>query len=82
MATNLKGKGRAGKYEDQRQILAAEFLKERAFPMESFGINDDPPASQVWFIINSNIEKSPLSSFRKNPQSFDFEDFSAVTTRL
>ncbi|MEN8230741.1 MAG: transposase [Bacteroidota bacterium] len=38
IATNFKRKGRAGKYEDQRQVLAAELRKERATRMEgSFG---------------------------------------------
>jgi hypothetical protein len=38
IGTNFKRKGRAGKYEDQRQILAAELRKERATRMEgSFG---------------------------------------------
>ena len=38
IASNFKRKGRAGKYEDQRQILAAELRKERATRMEgSFG---------------------------------------------
>jgi hypothetical protein len=38
IATNFKRKGRAGKYEDQRLILAAELRKERATRMEgSFG---------------------------------------------
>jgi len=36
--TNFKRKGRAGKYEDQRKIIAAELRKERATRMEgSFG---------------------------------------------
>ena len=38
IATNFKRKGRAGKYEDQRLILAAELRKQRATRMEgSFG---------------------------------------------
>lgn len=38
ITTNFKRKGRAGKYEDQRQIVAAELRKERATRMEgSFG---------------------------------------------
>jgi hypothetical protein len=38
ITTNFKRKGRAGKYEDQRQIIASELLKERATRMEgSFG---------------------------------------------
>jgi len=38
IATNFKRKGKAGKYEDQRLILAAELRKERATRMEgSFG---------------------------------------------
>jgi len=38
ITTNFKRKGRAGKYEDQRQIIAAELRKERATRMEgSFG---------------------------------------------
>lgn len=38
IVTNFKRKGRAGKYEDQRQIIAAELRKERATRMEgSFG---------------------------------------------
>jgi hypothetical protein len=38
IGTNFKRKGRAGKYEDQRQVLAAELRKERATRMEgSFG---------------------------------------------
>lgn len=36
--TNFKRKGRAGKYEEQRKIIAAELCKERATRMEgSFG---------------------------------------------
>jgi hypothetical protein len=38
ITTNFKRKGRAGKHEDQRQIIAAELRKERATRMEgSFG---------------------------------------------
>lgn len=38
IATNFKRQGRAGKYENQRQILAAELRKERTTRMEgSFG---------------------------------------------
>ena len=38
ITTNFKRKGRAGKYEDQRQIIARELRKERATRMEgSFG---------------------------------------------
>lgn len=38
ITTNFKRKGRAGKYEDQRQIIASELRKERATRMEgSFG---------------------------------------------
>jgi hypothetical protein len=38
ITTNFKRKGRAGKFEDQRQIMAAELRKERATRMEgSFG---------------------------------------------
>ena len=38
ITTNFKRKGRAGKYEDQRQIIARELRKERASRMEgSFG---------------------------------------------
>lgn len=38
ITTNFKRKGRAGKYEDQRQIVATELRKERAARMEgSFG---------------------------------------------
>jgi hypothetical protein len=38
ITTNFKRKDRAGKYEDQRQIVAAELRKERATRMEgSFG---------------------------------------------
>ncbi|MEA1887345.1 MAG: transposase [Bacteroidota bacterium] len=38
ITTNFKRKGRAGKYEDQRQIVATELRKERATRMEgSFG---------------------------------------------
>jgi hypothetical protein len=38
ITTNFKRKGRAGKFEDQRQIIASELRKERATRMEgSFG---------------------------------------------
>lgn len=38
ITTNFKRKGRAGKYEDQRQVIASELRKERATRMEgSFG---------------------------------------------
>jgi len=38
ITTNFKRKGRAGKHEDQRQIIASELRKERASRMEgSFG---------------------------------------------
>jgi len=38
ITTNFKRKGRAGKHEDQRQIMASELRKERATRMEgSFG---------------------------------------------
>ena len=38
ITTNFKRKGRAGKHEDHRQIMAMELLKERATRMEgSFG---------------------------------------------
>jgi hypothetical protein len=38
ITTNFKRKGRAGKHEDQRQIIARELRKERATRMEgSFG---------------------------------------------
>lgn len=38
ITTNFKRKGRAGKHEDQRQIIASELRKERATRMEgSFG---------------------------------------------
>jgi hypothetical protein len=38
ITTNFKRKGRAGKYEDHRQVIAAELRKERAIRMEgSFG---------------------------------------------
>jgi hypothetical protein len=38
ITTNFKRKGRAGKHEDHRQIIAAELRKERATRMEgSFG---------------------------------------------
>lgn len=38
ITTNFKRKGRAGKFEDQRQIIATELRKERATRMEgSFG---------------------------------------------
>ena len=38
ITTNFKRKGRAGKYEDQRQIIASELRKKRATRMEgSFG---------------------------------------------
>ena len=38
ITTNFKPKGRAGKYEDQRQIIATELRKEQATRMEgSFG---------------------------------------------
>lgn len=38
ITTNFKRKGRAGKFEEQRQVIAAELRKERATRMEgSFG---------------------------------------------
>ena len=58
IATNFKRKGRAGKYEDQRQILAAELRKERATRMEgSFGTEKQHYSLDK---IKARIEKNEI----------------------
>lgn len=48
--TNFKRKGRAGKFEDQRQIIATELRKERATQMEgSFGTEKRKPSVSYIF---------------------------------
>jgi hypothetical protein len=58
IATNFKRKGRAGKYEDQRQVLAAELRKERATRMEgSFGTEKQHYSLDK---IKARIEKNEI----------------------
>jgi len=58
IATNFKRKGRAGRYEDQRQILATELRKERATRMEgSFGTEKQHYSLDK---IKARIEKNEI----------------------
>jgi hypothetical protein len=58
ITTNFKRKGRAGKYEDQRQIIAAELRKERATRMEgSFGTEKQHYSLDS---IKARIEKNEI----------------------
>jgi hypothetical protein len=58
IATNFKRKGRAGKYEDQRQILAAELRKERTTRMEgSFGTEKQHYGLEK---VKARIEKNEI----------------------
>jgi hypothetical protein len=58
IATNFKRKGRPGKYENQRQILATELRKERATRMEgSFGTEKQHYSLDK---IKARIEKNEI----------------------
>lgn len=58
ITTNFKRKGRAGKFEDQRQIIASELRKERATRMEgSFGTEKQHYSLDK---IKARIEKNEI----------------------
>ena len=58
IVTNFKRKGRAGKYEDQRQIISRELRKERTIRMEgSFGTEKEHYGLQK---IKARTEKNEI----------------------
>lgn len=58
IVTNFKRKGRAGKYEDQRQIISKELRKERTIRMEgSFGTEKEHYGLQK---IKARTEKNEI----------------------
>jgi len=58
ITTNFKCKGRTGKLEDQRQIIASELRKERATRMEgSFGTEEQHYSLDK---IKARIEKNEI----------------------